>query len=54
VIYICKKDQQNVHFFLINDFIQLYYLRHASNNNVFIFRVFEHIKYILSVTRLLI
>jgi len=31
VIYICKKSQQNVHFFA-NDLIKLYCLRHVSNN----------------------
>jgi len=37
VIYLRNKNQQNAQFF-INDFIQLYCLRHVSNNYVFIFR----------------
>ena len=34
---ICNKNKQNAHFF-INDLIQLYCLRHVSNNQVFILR----------------
>ena len=35
--YICNKNQQNTHF-SINDFIQLFFLRRVSNNQVFIIR----------------
>ena len=34
---ICKKNQQDAHIF-IKGLIQLYYLRHVSNNYVFITR----------------
>ena len=37
MLYISKKNQQNAHFF-INDLIQLYCLRHVSNNQVLVIR----------------
>ena len=37
VIYICKKNQQNAHF-VIHDLIQIYCLRHVSQNQVSILR----------------
>jgi hypothetical protein len=37
VIYICKKKQQNAHFF-INGFIQLYFLRNISDIQVSLIR----------------
>ena len=33
-----RRNQRDVHFFFSNDLIQLYCLRHVSNNQVFIIK----------------